>query len=62
MIGFIDTPITITLNYNQLQQLTIKRLPRTRSILVLLSQILYNFCTPLAILMCPPFMTSGWTE
>jgi hypothetical protein len=32
MIGFNNTSITIILNYNQLQQLTISLLPRTPSI------------------------------
>jgi hypothetical protein len=47
-IGWLDllTPsCTISLNYNQLQQLAINLLPRTRSILVLLSQFSYNFWT-----------------
>jgi hypothetical protein len=32
MIGFIDTSTTVTLNCNQLQQLTMNLLPRTRPI------------------------------
>jgi hypothetical protein len=47
-IGWLDllTPsCAITLNYNQLQQLIINLLPRTRSILILLSQFSCNFWT-----------------
>jgi hypothetical protein len=49
-IGWLDLlmpSFTITLNYSQLQQLTISLLPRTHSILVLLSQFFYSFWTQL---------------
>jgi hypothetical protein len=64
-IGWLDlltSSCTIYINYNQLQQLIINLLPRTRSILVLLSQFSYNFWIQLSVLMCPPFITSGRTE
>jgi hypothetical protein len=42
-VGFIDAFFTVVLNYNQIQQLTINLLPRTRPIRALLFQFSYNF-------------------
>jgi hypothetical protein len=41
--------VFISLYYSQLQQLTINLLPRTLSILILLSQFSYNFRTEIVL-------------